>query len=934
MTKQKKLLVSCLCVGVLASALGVGGISAVATDGETPVASFTMEQGASVRIAKNADDSTGIRWKATFNETFWKTLNTETAEFGAMVAPATNVGAGELTENTAEAEPVPCTAVKPTFDKNGEFSYYASIVYDELSPELAEKAYAVELTARAYIKIGDVYTFVDDYATTRSMRAVALSAVQNGEVSETDVDSYYGEVVEITQNTGYYSNMDSEGVFENKNNLTGAEQAYVGATPVAFAKTDAGVKISGMDSLTEEKTYTLNVFGADGKVYTQPFFVATKVIDSVEDLSVLYITQAQPKIEGYYVLGCDIGSASDPYIEKDPAGTAGNSPHTTTLGDNGYFGGTFNGNGYAIYVAQSRNGFFGFLNEATIENLALHSTRTVAGERFVLAQGTKNKSVIRNCYFTMNNTASGSKYNLIQNSGANLYMENVVVEATGQSTAVLFTTENKDVSGITTEDYNNVYIIAPVGMSVANNVAGYPQNTVEIYESNLALKNSGNDFTAFTGVWDTTYGIPVWHSRNEQITYTATVNGEAGNQAQMEVGNTATLDVTATIYGVPANVTVSYELTDGDCVSLENNVITASKQGTATVSASVNGQAVAQFTITVTMPVVDKGTVAYYSAMDGKYIAEDNSEKALATLVGEGETIAYALDSKGTRIETADIQATLLESAKTYTSMKEVALSLYTEKAIYNVTLQVSTKVLNEANDLSVLQTVTGGIYGYYLVHNDLGSVESAYDISAQTEGSGANSFKGTFEGNGYTVYTAGSSKFGLFGYLGNPGVIKNLILYNSLPATSPYNGERYALAGGAGSTTIENCYFNLTDNRVNPTAPYCLINDVSASFAMSNVVVEFVNGYHGVKGTLFRSDTRTANASTYYSNVYVIAPEGAKITDATATYPAGTIDLCTGLSEVPNKIVGATWKIIPTTEGDTTTYAFKFNDNCATNKE
>lgn len=937
MTKHRKWLVSYLCVGALASVLGVGAISAVATDGETPTASFTMEQGASVRIAKNADDSTGIRWKATFNETFWKTLNTETAEFGAIVAPATNVGTGELTENTSEAEPVPCKATKPTFDENGEFTYYASIVYDELAPELAEKAYAVELTARAYIKVGTTYTFVADYATTRSMRAVALSAVQSGEVSETDVDSYYGEVVNVTKNTGYYSNLDGEGVLENTNNLTGAEKAYVGATPVSFTKTDAGVKIAGMDGLVEQKSYTLNVFGTDGRVYTQPFVSATKVIYDEEDLSVLYLTTKTMVIDGYYVLGNDIGTPENLYIEKNSAGTAGQSPHVNP-GAGSYFEGTFNGNGYAIYARESRNGLLGaLLSGAVVKNLAIYSTVDASvgstGDRFVLAQEVGTAS-FENCYFSLTDkrTSPTGRYSVFNSIGETSTMTNVVVEYQGwyeqKKGGLLFNTDNKATIG---EAYTNVYVVTSADAPISGNGTEYPVDTIECYESNLALKNAGNDFTAFTGVWDTTYGIPVWHSRNEQIAYTATVNGEAGNQAEIEVDDTVELDVSASIYGVPVQSIVGYEVTEGDCVTVQDNVITATKEGTATITASVNGEVVATFTVTVTIPVINKGTVAYYSAMDGAYVAEDNSEKALVTLVGEGEEILYALDSKGTRIETANIEATLLESAKTYTSTKQIALTLYTEKAIYNVTLEVSTKVINDKQDLSVLTINGAPIYGYYLVHNDIGSATDMYDTNGQTAGSGENSFRGTFDGNGYSIYATGS-KNGLFGYLGNPGVVKNLKLYSTLDATVA-NGERFALAVGAGSTTIQNCYFNLTDNRNNPTATYCLINGVANSFAMTNVVVEFVNGYHGVKGSLFRSDTRTANASTHYSNVYVIAPEGAKITDATATYPAGTIDLCTGLSEVPNKIVGATWQIIPTTEGESTTYAFKFNDNCAKNK-
>lgn len=974
MKKTKKSILTALALGCgMAICLGVAFAPiSVAQPATAETAGFYMEFGARVR---NKKDSVGIRFDTVVSEEYYNGLKTtygadakiefhtlvarfqdlkdvnedekidETDLTTAMIAKdLQNVGANEADDLTDKG-----TISFATAELDGEtYTYKAAMLYN--ADGMTYKTYAMELVARSYVKVTymdgeeekEYVAYAESNDNIRAMRTVANAAVIDGE-DATYLAKYVGTVTENAA-TGYLGLNNTQATLEAKNLPTAVTTGYIGGRKVNVSVTENGLTatytaedVAELEA-GENKKAVLSLFDENGNVYRNECTVATKVINSVEDFSVLYLTASDTVIDGYYVLGCDIGSVDDPYIEKNQAGTSGQSPHLNP-GAGSYFKGIFNGNGYAVYARESRNGFFGALiNGAVVENLAIYSIVDASvgstGDRFVLAQET-GTATIRNCYFSLtdNRVNPTGRYSLFNVIGESSTMTNVVVEYIGwadeKKGGLLFNDEKK--TSISAE-YTNVYVINNESALISGDQTVYPENTIEMYESNLALKNSGNDFTAFTGVWDTSYGIPVWHSRNEQIIYTATVNGETGNQVQTTVGSKVTLGVGASIYGVPANVTVSYEIMDGDCVSLENNVVTATKAGTAVVTASVNNEVVVQFNITVTLDIINKGTVAYYSAMDGKYIAEDNSEKTLATLVGEGETIAYALDSVGVRIETANIESTLLESAKTYTAMKEVALQLYTEKAVYNVTLQVYTKVLNDKEDLSVLTINGAEIKGYYVVHNDIGSVTDMYDTSVQTAGSGANSFKGTFDGNGYAIYATGS-KNGLFGYLGNPGSIKNLTLYSSLSSNIAASGERFALALTAGSTTIQNCYFNITDNRVNPTGTYCLISEVvgTSGFAMENVVAEFVNGYHGVKGSLFRSDLRTAYDS-YYSNVYVIAPEGAKITDKTDAYPTGTIDFCTALSEVPSKIVGATWQIDEIAGDGNITYAFKFNDNCEKN--
>ena len=326
MHKLKLSVFGLLVSGVVAFS-AIAGVSlaktAYAADGATTTAKFVMKDGGSVRVAKDENDKTGIRWTAIINEEYYKSLNVggQKVEFGAVVTPARNLSAGEdFRVDSKQAITVACSATEPAFNGDGEFIFNASIVYDDLAEEQKQAAYALELVARAYVKVGTEYHYVDTYSTTRSMRAIALAAVQSGAYAEETLNGYYGKktVNKATENTGYYGNVDESSVLENKHNISGDIQAYIGAKPVSATITGAEIVVTNAGELEEQKSYTLNVFGADGNVYSQPFFAATKVIRTADDLAYFElkdITKVQGKsivsstrFDGYYVVANDINA--------------------------------------------------------------------------------------------------------------------------------------------------------------------------------------------------------------------------------------------------------------------------------------------------------------------------------------------------------------------------------------------------------------------------------------------------------------------------------------------------------------------------------------------------------------------------------------------------------------------------------------------------
>ncbi len=408
--KNFKLSVFGLLISGALAFTAISGLTLNKTVSATDTAKFVMDDGGSVRLAKTASDKTGIRWTATVNESYYTALNVgeQTVEFGAVVTPARNLGKDELLTAGSKQAKIVKSATAPAFNDKGDFTFYASIVYDDLAENEKQAAYALELVARAYVKVGEDYNYVDSYSTTRSMRAIALAAVQSGEYTEETLNAYYGgkTVNEIKENTGYYGNVDKNGILANDNNIAGTVQAYIGAAPVSATVTENGIEITGAGELEEQKSYTLNVFDVNGEVYSQPFVAATKVIRTAKDLAYFElkdITKVQGKtiksntiFSGYYVVANNIDATGYEHQAVKDAdynaklnntiGADGNvvSGSTDTayyhkgevreISDMAIYGGlvgTFDGAGHTISnLTVIDQGIFGLMANGTVKNVA------------------------------------------------------------------------------------------------------------------------------------------------------------------------------------------------------------------------------------------------------------------------------------------------------------------------------------------------------------------------------------------------------------------------------------------------------------------------------------------------------------------------------------------------------------------------------------
>lgn len=425
MIKKVKLSVFGFLVACFVAGFAFGCLSLAKTSYEVDAATvgkFVMKDGGSVRMAQNETDKTGIRWSASIDQNFYNSLNVgeQAVEFGAVVTPARNLSENELlTVDSNQAITVSCSATEPAFNDEGEFVFSASIVYDDLEEEQKQAAYALELVARAYVKVGETYNYVENYSTTRSMRAIALAAVQSGEYDKDKLNVYYGkkDVNEVAENTGYYGNVDASSVFENKHNISGEIQAYIGAKPVSATIADGKIVVSNAGDLEEQKSYTLNVFDANGNVYSQPFVAATKVIRTADDLAYFElkdITKDQGKsivsstrFDGYYVVANDIDATgySHKVIKSDEesykltfeVGADGKVLATkkedtalykveevgsyTDRAIRGGLEGTFDGAGHTISnLTVINQGLFGLVTSGTVKNVGFTGVKLKGSE--------------------------------------------------------------------------------------------------------------------------------------------------------------------------------------------------------------------------------------------------------------------------------------------------------------------------------------------------------------------------------------------------------------------------------------------------------------------------------------------------------------------------------------------------------------------------
>ena len=383
------------------------------------VSGLRMENGASVCLS---DEFSGIRWTTTIDAEWYNSLGGANCLFGAIVAP-TDSFEGALTHNVEGVSVVDLPVIGGFGAIEKDTTYYSVIDYNDIwenyqaaggemsQEEVLEKAYEMELTARAYVQVDGEYYYADmtGITTSRSARQVAFAAELSGEIQEKYRDK--GEVEKAEKAASYYGYTAEDGYYVPEVESNGAvgtkyldltalesekqtikvdveidgtvEEVLIGAekmrSTVAY---DADKKLLDFYVLSEQvfsagETY-VTVFTEEGKIYTIPFICATKAIKTVDDLKIFNAKgvngsksvkvketvdgvqhfyreegywSADQEQGGYYVLGADIEAEGYVHGSKKTDGTFNDDTwNSASTYKNMPIGltGTFNGLGYAI----------------------------------------------------------------------------------------------------------------------------------------------------------------------------------------------------------------------------------------------------------------------------------------------------------------------------------------------------------------------------------------------------------------------------------------------------------------------------------------------------------------------------------------------------------------------------------------------------------
>ncbi|MBO4323391.1 MAG: hypothetical protein J5836_01895 [Clostridia bacterium] len=497
---------------VSAGILGIKPVSVARADGVDVSSGFYMENGAAVKAAvSEGKDFRGIGWVTHVDKSFYLANEFDgTERFGAIIAPTASI-VGELSHSTPGVKDIEnLTAIDAS---SADKTYRTVMDFSVVPADKRQAAYRMELTCRAYVKVGGTYYYapMTGITTSRSARQVAVAADNAGDldVMSEEMQGYVRGFYKEQCSKGFsvkFGEYEGAGILETtKGNfspiIVDLEHLPTVENPIVWKMLAANPaqadeitidaqKITGTFSGGGTKTFTitdvtnyltagehyLNVFDHTNQyVYRYPIIVATKVLTEMadfEEFSYLRtnvrpsdgkttpaiqegIDEAQCKHDGYYVLANDI-TATDyerPVIGGQSTWIGYANWAASSLG----LTGTFNGLGHIITDLQFQNnvrtGLFEVVNGGTIKNLGFYQpwVKNDASARYAgcLAYMMINPK-IENVFVRINSTNS-KPFAKIYNYAFASYLATTVSGGSSLNNVYIFA-NYKDVSATATVD--------------------------------------------------------------------------------------------------------------------------------------------------------------------------------------------------------------------------------------------------------------------------------------------------------------------------------------------------------------------------------------------------------------------------------------------------------------------------------------------------
>ena len=631
------------------------------------------------------------------------------------------------------------------------------------------------------------------------------------------------------------------------------------------------------------------------------------------------------EVSGFYALTQDI-DASELVLDAHSGYKATWYPTPTV--DKG-FTGTLDGQGHTVSnLTVKGEGLFSVVYGGTIKNIGFVNGKAEAGSGYTAFFAQKMiLAELSNVYVHVT-SLNGNKtaHSVITNSTMHkVKMTNVVVDYAqtafdeGEYYASLGLIDGKTTTtnqGV----WSNVYAISSTPLAldsgyimVASNqsetevtalkdkflagqtVTALTVDGVKSYASAAVMATDTNDLTAFESkYWTVKAGVPYWNGVSESdrissddFAVKATSDGEGyGFKNQISFAFTDTLGNALSVQPTVSLI----NSTDSDCVIASGNTLSKNTEYTVSedreiairLTATVNGFTVEKdITVTLLQNFDDYNQVSIsnlYIEADGTLVglSQDN-QTAL-------ENVTYKTGLKGTAIAFADgkFNMDFLAEATLGDSSSIVAIS---EDTVYTLNYRYVTKAIDDASDLTVFQAVSKGvgdnnkstgtyaIDGYYVLTKNINASGLTlahgkfYNDAAYPNGSYDGGFKGTLDGQGYTIFDLTTPSTGLFSQIFG-GTVKNIGFVNA-----SLGGYYKTLFGQrVYDATIENVYIQMSTL---PNGGYVLAVQELLRSTLTNVVIDVEaatitsGGIFGIAN--FSGRQYFANKGTW-TNVYVLS--------------------------------------------------------------
>lgn len=695
---------------VATAATSVGELLAVEGEGAYDASGF-------VGWDSTTSEKYGIALPATFDESsatdanFLYSVRITNTVLNAYPSPVTTVSVANLSDNAVTYSLKEAVAGVSIDSSTGVITVDASQVTS-----------GAAFTVVASVGEGKYQSFE---ATFTAWNRMYVEGTLNVEIGSGTSDTV---AIDVAQFPTSYEGFSFDDILENGilNNDT--------QTAVEFEVSSGELFLKGLTA--GEYSLTVSTDDAD---FVLTVYMATLLIEDAQDMmtfdQLIYTegTSIDDPLTGYYLMLGDVDMAYTGYVFGD------NQGEYSINGGTAYaFGGTFNGNGYALKNALigNRGLFWEIAESGVVKNLAIIDAYALgwkAGDEVQYEAETR-----------VNNGATviaDMHYGLIENVFIGGKMGHGHWNFDG-----LFGQNRGDM----------VNVIVDIFYDTTDGTSDPPGDGAGASSVTSLIGFNGGTYTNVIFVTNTQY---IW------------ADGNGTPQTSVPSG--------ITVYKTGAEAVAAIDLS---ATSFDSAYWTENAEGIL-----YGGELV----VSARLRIVDETFVDLSAANDDGAVALDlsNITKRDSAFTADAVTDVYLYNGAeaGADIAHSVSEGSLLLSGLA-TGRYDIVIA--TATAEYRVPVFVVTMAIDSEEDLIAFDTLIkeqgtakDSVTGYYLLGADIDMAESDYvfgDLAGAYEDGTARYFAGTFDGNGYAIKNATVGNKGLFWYITDSGIVKNLAVIDA----------------------------------------------------------------------------------------------------------------------------------------------------------